>query len=165
MAGDLMPSHGSTISIGHLVAIGVMAFSIAACSSNPSTPPTSSSSPTASGSNGLSSPASSTTARTSTAAPSTRPTSATASGSTAASTPDSASTGPAALVGKLAAGVESGCVVLLDDGGAVLANLIGLDPATAPMGSSVEVNGRFEPDLLTTCQQGTPFAVASVRVR
>jgi len=143
-----MPSQRRTIGTGRLAEIGVIAFSIAACSSSPSTPPT------ASASNGSSSPASST-----------RPTSATASGSIAASTPDSGSTGPAALVGKLEAGVESGCVVLLDDSGAVLANLIGLDPATAPMGSSVEVNGRFEPDLLTTCQQGTPFAVASVQVR
>jgi hypothetical protein len=69
------------------------------------------------------------------------------------------------LTGTLAAGVESGCIVLVNDQGAVLANLIGLDPASAPVGSSVEVKGRFARDLITTCQQGEPFNVASVVVR
>jgi hypothetical protein len=61
--------------------------------------------------------------------------------------------------------VESGCIVLVDDKGAVLANLIGLDAASAPIGSTVEVKGRFARDLITTCQQGEPFTVASVEVR
>jgi len=60
--------------------------------------------------------------------------------------------------------VESGCIVLVDDKGAVLANLIGLDSASAPVGSTVEVKGKFSPDLMTTCQQGEPFTVASVEV-
>ena len=68
------------------------------------------------------------------------------------------------LTGTLQAGVESGCTVLVDDKGAVLANLIGLDPASAPVGSTVEVKGKFSPDLMTTCQQGEPFTVASVEV-
>ena len=65
---------------------------------------------------------------------------------------------------RLQAGVESGCIVLVDDQGAVLANLIGLDAASAPVGSAVQVKGRFSPDLMTTCQQGEPFTVASVEV-
>ncbi len=72
---------------------------------------------------------------------------------------------PTTLTGTIAAGVESGCIVLVDDQGAVLANLIGLDPASAPVGSTVQVKGRYSPDLLTTCQQGEPFTVASVEVR
>ena len=68
------------------------------------------------------------------------------------------------LSGTMQAGVESGCIVLVDDTGAVLANLIGLDAASAPIGSTVEVKGRFSPDLMTTCQQGEPFTVASVEV-
>jgi hypothetical protein len=68
------------------------------------------------------------------------------------------------LTGTLQAGVESGCIVLVDDQGAVLANLIGLDAASAPVGSAVQVKGRFSPDLMTTCQQGEPFTVASVEV-
>jgi hypothetical protein len=69
------------------------------------------------------------------------------------------------LTGTIAAGVESGCIVLVDDKDAVLANLIGLDEASAPVGSMVQVEGRFQPDLMTTCQQGEPFEVASVVVR
>ena len=61
--------------------------------------------------------------------------------------------------------MESGCLVLTDDTGAVLANLIGLDTPTAPIGSSVEVTGKFQEDLMTTCQQGKPFTVASCRCR
>ncbi len=90
------------------------------------------------------------------------PTSAlTATGSAQTPIPGAAAT----LTGTLAAGVESGCIVLVDDKGAVLANLIGLDPASAPVGSTVEVKGRFARDLITTCQQGEPFTVASVVVR
>jgi hypothetical protein len=68
------------------------------------------------------------------------------------------------LRGTLEAGVESGCVVLTDDSGTVLANLIGVDTATTPLGTSVVVTGKFRQDLTTTCQQGKPFAVASVEL-
>ena len=60
-------------------------------------------------------------------------------------------------------GVESGCLVLTDETGAVLANLIGIDPATAILDVIVEVTGKFQPDMMTTCQQGAPFAVAMVQ--
>ena len=43
--------------------------------------------------------------------------------------------------------------------GAVLANLMGLDTTAAPIGSTVEVTGKFETDMMTTCQQGKPFTV------
>ena len=119
---------------------GVGAFAVlVACGSAPSTPAPSSSGGTKS------------------AGTSAGPASATASasaGSGAATT----------LTGTLQAGVESGCIVLVDTTGAVLANLIGLDPASAPVGSTVQVKGRFSPDLMTTCQQGEPFTVASVEV-
>jgi len=46
--------------------------------------------------------------------------------------------------------LESGCIVLVDDQGAVLAKQIGLDAASAPVGSPVQVKGRFSPDLMTT---------------
>jgi hypothetical protein len=83
----------------------------------------------------------------------------------AASVTASAGSGAATtLSGTLQAGVESGCIVLVDDKGAVLANLIGLDAASAPVGSTVEVKGKYSPDLMTTCQQGEPFTVASVEV-
>ncbi len=73
--------------------------------------------------------------------------------------------GKAVLTGTVEAGVEPGCVVLTDPGGAVLANLIGLDTSTTPPGSRVVVTGQFQQDLMTTCQQGKPFQVTSVEKR
>lgn len=123
-----------------LAGVGAVAV-LAACGSTPSTPAPSSSGVTQSAATTAGSP------------------------SGAASTTASAGSGAATtLSGTLQAGVESGCIVLLDDTGAVLANLIGLDAASAPVGSTVEVKGRFSPDLMTTCQQGEPFTVASVEV-
>ena len=79
----------------------------------------------------------------------------------------SAATGAAGtttLTGTVTEGVESGCVVLTDDAGTVLATLMGLDTQAAPIGSTVEVTGEFE-DLMTTCQQGKPFTVTAVQVQ
>ena len=73
--------------------------------------------------------------------------------------------GKSELTGTVEAGVESGCLVLTDAGGAVVANLIGLDAATTPVGTEVVVTGEFQQDLMTTCQQGSPFVVASVKKR
>ena len=162
---------------------GVAACAVlAACGSSPATPTPSSSQPGVSASTASSStvsvsmvaaspvsgssvapPTASARPGTSTPVPTSAPS---ASGSAASGSAQT--TGPGAattLTGTLAAGVESGCIVLVDDKGAVLANLIGLDPASAPVGSTVEVKGRFARDLLTTCQQGEPFTVASVVVR
>ncbi len=68
------------------------------------------------------------------------------------------------LSGTLQSGVESGCVVLVDAEGAVLANLVDLDVSGAQIGADVEVTGSFNPDLMTTCQQGQPFEVTDFRV-
>jgi hypothetical protein len=83
-------------------------------------------------------------------------------GTPALSTPSVAPGGATTLSGTVEAGVESGCIVLIGPDGAVLANLIGMDAATAPMGGQVEVTGKFQTDMMTTCQQGGPFAVAEV---
>jgi len=69
------------------------------------------------------------------------------------------------LTGTIEAGVESGCVVLVGANGAVQANLPGLDLATAPLGSTVVVTGKFRTGMMTTCQQGQPFVVAAVEVK
>jgi hypothetical protein len=73
----------------------------------------------------------------------------------------SADAGPTTLTGTVTAGVENNCVVLVDAAGTVLANLQGLDVTAHPVGSEVEVTGTFEPDLMTTCQQGPPFEVTA----
>ena len=66
------------------------------------------------------------------------------------------------LHGTVTEGVESGCVVLVDSSGAVSANLQGWDLGAHPFDTKVEVTGAFEPDMMTTCQQGTPFEVTAV---
>jgi hypothetical protein len=66
------------------------------------------------------------------------------------------------LQGTVTEGVENGCVVLVDASGAVLANLQGWDLRAHPFDSQVEVTGAFEPDMMTTCQQGTPFEASTV---
>lgn len=73
--------------------------------------------------------------------------------------------GPTTLTGTVTEGVESRCVLLVDDSGATLANLMGWDLQAHPFGSTVEVTGSFEEGLMTTCQQGRPFVVTSVVAR
>lgn len=79
----------------------------------------------------------------------------------------SGATGPArgeqSLTGRIEDGVESGCTVLVDEAGTVLANLLDFDPAGVDISGVVTVSGTFNPDLMTTCQQGRPFEVSSVR--
>ena len=48
-----------------------------------------------------------------------------------------------------------------DDGQAYL--LIGGDRQLIRSGARLEVTGQVQPGLMTTCQQGTPFTVATVR--
>lgn len=69
---------------------------------------------------------------------------------------------PTTLRGTVTEGVENNCVVLVDDTGAAVANLQGWDLGAHPFNSEVEVTGTFEPDLMTTCQQGTPFEATAV---
>lgn len=62
------------------------------------------------------------------------------------------------LTGTVEAGVEAGCLLLTASG--VLHQLVGATQRLAP-GQRVTVQGRPDPALLTTCQQGTPFVVSS----
>jgi len=66
------------------------------------------------------------------------------------------------LRGTPAAGVEANCVLLTaDDNQSYL--LIGGDRALINSGSRIEVTGQVQAGLMTTCQQGIPFTVATVR--
>ncbi|SDP35148.1 hypothetical protein [Lentzea jiangxiensis] len=62
--------------------------------------------------------------------------------------------------GTVSAGVEPGCTLLSTPGEQYL--LLGADPAIAVDGAVVEVSGRPDPGAVTTCQQGTPFAVTRI---
>ena len=68
------------------------------------------------------------------------------------------------LQGALQSGVESGCVILVDGEGQVLANLVDFDIRGVQEGTRIEVTGSFNPDLMTTCQQGRPFEVTDFHV-
>ncbi|TWH68400.1 hypothetical protein [Micromonospora olivasterospora] len=61
------------------------------------------------------------------------------------------------LTGVVEAGVEPGCRML--DG----YQLIGGPADVLAAGAKVTVTGQPKPDMLTTCQQGTPFVVESAR--
>jgi len=64
--------------------------------------------------------------------------------------------------GQVAEGVEAGCMLLnTDDGKSYL--LLGGDRGLIGSGGRLEVVGEPQPDLMTTCQQGTPFQVSRVR--
>ncbi|MEU8607846.1 hypothetical protein AB0C29_07580 [Actinoplanes sp. NPDC048791] len=97
-------------------------------------------------------------------APAPAPSAPPASSAAPVPTEESASVKPSAgtttLTGTIAAGVEPNCL-LLDDH-----LLIINDPeqrAAAKPGASVTVTGRVEQGMMTTCQQGTPFIVATLR--
>jgi hypothetical protein len=61
--------------------------------------------------------------------------------------------GPSTLSGTVTAGVEANC--LLIDGFL----LIGGDRTVIRAGARLTVTGRVDRDVVTTCQQGTPFVV------
>ncbi|MCP2246088.1 hypothetical protein [Lentzea aerocolonigenes] len=63
--------------------------------------------------------------------------------------------------GTVSTGVEPGCVLL--DTGSTQYLLLGADPAIAVAGAQVEVTGKPDPGGMTTCQQGTPFAVVKTQ--
>jgi hypothetical protein len=66
------------------------------------------------------------------------------------------------LRGTTADGVEPNCVLLsADDGRSYL--LLGGDRQVIMAGGRLEVTGQIQPDLMTTCQQGIPFTVSTVR--
>ena len=64
------------------------------------------------------------------------------------------------VTGVVAAGVESGCLLLETGGESLL--LVGVRPADAPVGARLRVTGIKDPLLATTCQQGVPFRVQQV---
>ena len=64
------------------------------------------------------------------------------------------------VVGVVEEGVEHGCIMLRTTG--ELYQLVGsADPMIQP-GARLRVTGRPNPNLITTCQQGTPFQVVEV---
>ena len=67
--------------------------------------------------------------------------------------------GEVTVTGIVEAGVERGCVILR--AGLTIYQLVGQDPAIVE-GAKVTVRGRPDPDLVTTCQQGTPLHVIEV---
>jgi hypothetical protein len=67
------------------------------------------------------------------------------------------------VTGTVEAGVEPNCRVIHDNAGAHL--LVFKDAALradAVVGKKITVTGRPEPKMMSTCQQGIPFIVASV---
>jgi hypothetical protein len=67
------------------------------------------------------------------------------------------------LSGTVTAGVEPNCLVLSGDGATHL--LVFHDESlrsAAKVGTVVTVVGKAQPELMSTCQQGTPFIVTSV---
>ncbi|MEU3453915.1 hypothetical protein ABZ671_09965 [Micromonospora sp. NPDC006766] len=83
--------------------------------------------------------------------------SATPSDPTAPTGPASASPGTTTLTGTVQAGVEPSCLLL--DGNL----LVGGPREALKPGARVTVTGHAQPDLMTTCQQGTPFVVEAVK--
>jgi hypothetical protein len=68
------------------------------------------------------------------------------------------------LTGTVTDGVEPGCVLLSGPAGSHL--LIFDDPALkaqATSGTELAVTGQVKPDMMSTCQQGTPFLVTGIR--
>ncbi len=72
--------------------------------------------------------------------------------------------GTRTVTGTVGAGVEPGCLVLAGpDDSYLLIFSGGIGPSAAPVGSTVTVVGQVQPQLVTTCQQGTPLVVSAVR--
>lgn len=69
---------------------------------------------------------------------------------------------PLVVSGTVTEGVEAGCLVLTDGDTTYL--LLGAQDQLTP-GAEVTVEGTPAEDTMTTCQQGTPLQVRSVRPR
>lgn len=68
------------------------------------------------------------------------------------------------ITGQVVEGVEAGCLLLATSAGEYLLVIpphIGRSAVRA--GARLVVRGRVEPDLVSYCQQGTPFVVSEVR--
>ena len=68
--------------------------------------------------------------------------------------------GTKTLTGTITAGVEPNCLLLEDH---LLIISDAKLKAAAKTGATVTVTGRVEPGMMTTCQQGTPLVVTSLR--
>ena len=64
--------------------------------------------------------------------------------------------------GTLRDGVEPGCVLLEADQGTVYL-LVGGDRGKLTAGGRAQVTGMLAPDLLSTCQEGKPLLVSSIK--
>jgi hypothetical protein len=64
--------------------------------------------------------------------------------------------------GTVRAGVEPGCMLLKTDQGPVYL-LVGGDRGQLRESNRVQVSGQLAPDLLSTCQEGQPLLVRSVK--
>ncbi len=69
---------------------------------------------------------------------------------------------PKTLRGIASEGVEANCVVMTTDDGTVY-QLLGGDRALILSGARIEVSVLIQNDIMTTCQQGTPALVQTVR--
>jgi hypothetical protein len=68
------------------------------------------------------------------------------------------------LTGVVVEGVEANCLLLqAPEGLYLLVAPAGVDRSPIRAGARLTVRGRLEPDLVTTCQQGTPLLVSEVR--
>ncbi|WP_067497157.1 hypothetical protein [Actinoplanes sp. TFC3] len=74
--------------------------------------------------------------------------------------PPSPPAGQTTISGTIGAGVEPNCLVLDNH---LLIIKDEAQKAIARPGASVTVTGREEPQMMTTCMQGTPFIVSAVQ--
>jgi hypothetical protein len=80
------------------------------------------------------------------------------------SLPEPSASATETISGTVSAGVEPHCLILQDSKGSHV--LIFGNPSlrnSAPAGADVTLVGQSEPTMMTTCQQGVPFIVSSVR--
>ncbi|GAB3221424.1 hypothetical protein GCM10027447_06930 [Glycomyces halotolerans] len=68
------------------------------------------------------------------------------------------STSEMTITGTVESGVESGCLIL-DYKGTVYGIFGDYDKSVVYAGAEVELHGHLEPDMMSFCQQGTPFVV------
>jgi hypothetical protein len=78
--------------------------------------------------------------------------------------PPPSAAGALSISGEVTAGVEPNCLLLTGPDGE---HLLVFDDesmrAKAKVGTRITVTGRAEPAMMSTCQQGIPFVVTSVR--
>jgi hypothetical protein len=77
--------------------------------------------------------------------------------------PSPPASGEITVTGKVVAGVEPGCKVLVADGKSYLLVAKGGNSTALREGATVEVRGKVDTDMMTTCMEGTPLVVTSVK--